>query len=380
LNKAQRGLLIFVVALVLAVVFCAMIPLGILPSEAGLGVALPVITLPGEALIGSKENPTLTNTFLTTLIADVVVLGFVFLAVRRLKDVPGRLQGLLEMIWEGLYGLARSIAGDKAKRLFPMMMSIFLLILAANWLKLLPGVESVGLMHCAEPGMTGYDRQGVFLNVREPLGGDGQVATEADYHACEEELHGEAHEVVAAEEATNVEAESDAHEAEAAGEETHAEGEAITGTPLYVVTPFLRGPATDLNFTFALAVVVMVSVQVWGFRALGGGYLYKFFNFPALGNLRKNPLGIIDFGVGLLEIISEIGKIISLSFRLFGNLFAGGMLLIVVSFLVAWILPVAVYGLELFIGAIQAFVFAMLYLVFSAGAMESHHGDEDEHH
>jgi F-type H+-transporting ATPase subunit a len=95
----------------------------------------------------------------------------------------------------------------------------------------------------------------------------------------------------------------------------------------------------------------------------------------------KRPLGAIDFGVGLFEIISEFAKVISLAFRLFGNIFAGQLLLFIMAFLVAMILPVVFYGLEVIVGFIQALVFAVLTLVFSAQAMVSHHHEEDgEHH
>jgi F-type H+-transporting ATPase subunit a len=88
----------------------------------------------------------------------------------------------------------------------------------------------------------------------------------------------------------------------------------------------------------------------------------------------------MDFGVGLFEIVSEISKVISLSFRLFGNIFAGQLLLFILTFLVATLLPVAIYGLEFAVGMIQALVFGMLTLVFSAQAMVSHAHDEEEHH
>jgi F-type H+-transporting ATPase subunit a len=91
-------------------------------------------------------------------------------------------------------------------------------------------------------------------------------------------------------------------------------------------------------------------------------------------------MGIMDFGVGLFEIISEIAKMISLAFRLFGNIFAGQLLLFIIGFLVATLLPVAVYGLEFAVGAIQAYVFAVLTLVFSAQAMQGHGHDDEDHH
>jgi F-type H+-transporting ATPase subunit a len=149
----------------------------------------------------------------------------------------------------------------------------------------------------------------------------------------------------------------------------------------FVVTPFVRAAATDLNLTLGLAIVSFFAIQYFGFTALGPNYLQKFINLRALGDMGKRPLGAIDFGVGLFEIISEFAKVISLAFRLFGNIFAGQLLLFIMAFLVAMILPVIFYGLEVIVGFIQALVFAVLTLVFSAQAMVSHHHEEDgEHH
>jgi F-type H+-transporting ATPase subunit a len=140
----------------------------------------------------------------------------------------------------------------------------------------------------------------------------------------------------------------------------------------------VRGAATDLNLTIGLALVTFFAIQVFGVAAQGPAYFQKFINIRALGTLQKKPLGAVDFLVGIFEIVSEIGKIISLAFRLFGNMFAGGILLAVMSFLVATLLPVVFYGLEVIVTSIQAFVFAVLTIVFSAQAMEGHHSD-DEH-
>jgi len=149
---------------------------------------------------------------------------------------------------------------------------------------------------------------------------------------------------------------------------------------IFHITPFVRGAATDLSLTFALAIMSIVLVQVYGVYALGPAYFDKFLNIPALGNLSKKPLGAIDFVVGLIEIISEVGKIISLAFRLFGNLFAGGVALMAVTFLVALLIPGVIYGLEIIIGTVQALVFAVLTLVFAVQAMEAHHGDDEHEH
>ena len=115
-----------------------------------------------------------------------------------------------------------------------------------------------------------------------------------------------------------------------------------------------RSPGADLNFTLAFAVISVIATNVLGAMAVGGWtHLGKFFNF-------KNP---IAFFIGILEIISEFAKIVSLSFRLFGNVFAGEVLLTIIFFLAPYIIPLPFLFLEIFVGLIQAFLFAMLTLV-----------------
>ena len=145
------------------------------------------------------------------------------------------------------------------------------------------------------------------------------------------------------------------------------------------LAPFLRGISVDLNFTVTLALISIVAVQVVGFRALGPGYLRKFFNF---GNVFKVPIfGVMDIFVGLLELVSEFSKILSFAFRLFGNMFAGIVLVAVVSSLLGRIsiVPAMVFMFELFVGVIQAFVFGLLTMVFMVMATQGH-GDEHAQH
>lgn len=124
-----------------------------------------------------------------------------------------------------------------------------------------------------------------------------------------------------------------------------------------VLVPILRAPTSDLNFTIALAIIAVFSVNILGALAVGlKAHAGKFFNF-------KNP--IYTF-VGFLELISEFVKIISFSFRLFGNIFAGEVLLIIIGFLGPYFLPLPFLFLEVFVGFVQAFIFAMLTLVFIA--------------
>ena len=129
------------------------------------------------------------------------------------------------------------------------------------------------------------------------------------------------------------------------------------------ITPFLRSPASDLNFTLALAVISTIAINVFGIAAVGmKKHVSKFFNF-------SNP---INFFVGILEFIGEFAKLVSLAFRLFGNVFAGEVLLIIVGFLAPYIAPVPFLILELFVGAIQALIFATLTMVFISIAVEDH--------
>ena len=130
-----------------------------------------------------------------------------------------------------------------------------------------------------------------------------------------------------------------------------------------VLVPLLRGVTADLNTTVALAIVSVASLQYYGLKAMGVKYIKKFIDF-------SNP---ISFFVGVLEIISEFAKILSFSFRLFGNIFAGEVLLIVVGFLVPFLAPLPFLGLEIFVGLVQALVFVMLTLVFLRVATSQSH-------
>jgi len=126
-----------------------------------------------------------------------------------------------------------------------------------------------------------------------------------------------------------------------------------------VIIPFLRSGSADLNMTIALSIITVFFIQFIGITALGlRGYLKKFFISPF-----HKPYLIGTF-TGILELVSEISRLISFSFRLFGNIFAGEVLLIVMLNLVPYIVPLPFLALELFVGFIQAFVFSMLALVF----------------
>ncbi|MCB9811870.1 F0F1 ATP synthase subunit A [Candidatus Nomurabacteria bacterium] len=129
--------------------------------------------------------------------------------------------------------------------------------------------------------------------------------------------------------------------------------------------PFFHPAATDLNITIAFAIVAFVAIELAGVTVLGFfKYVGKFINF-------RSPLGFV---IGLIELLSEMARLISFSFRLFGNIFAGKTLLLVVMFLATpYVLPVPLIAYELFVGFIQAFIFAILTLYFIKLAIEEPH-------
>jgi len=129
----------------------------------------------------------------------------------------------------------------------------------------------------------------------------------------------------------------------------------------------LRSAGTDLNFPMALALVSFVFVEYWGIRSHGLGYFKKFFAWGAL--FRLKPSGLIDAFVGFLELVSEFVRIVSFTFRLFGNMTAGEILVVMITFLVPFVAVEFVFGLELLVGLIQAVIFASLTLVFLSVAV-----------
>jgi len=268
----------------------------------------------------------LTNTLVATLIGDVIILGLalsVKRAVNRGEEILTGLAGVLEAIIEAAYDLLQNTAGKWAREIFPYFMTIILVVLVANWLEIIPGVDSIGIL---EPVDHGHPVEQVVPGV------DTIVAGEAD--------HG--------------------------------------GSTL---VPFVRVASTDLNFTIGIALFSVFMTQVIGVQAQGLGYFTKFFNFKRFFKLwTKKDLGpfdlifpFTDIYVGLLELIAEFAKLISFSFRLFGNIFAGTMVLFVMGTLV----PMVQSGfllLEIFVGLIQAMVFGMLTMVFMTMATHAHDG------
>ena len=267
----------------------------------------------------------LVNVLPTLAVTLVLIIVIAFFTNRSLKNsaktdlVPRGIGNLMEAFFELLYNLTEGSAGTKYVRMiFPWFATIMFYVLFANLLKLVPGFESVGVLH-PHGESAGHVLHG--------------------WHIYNAELSKE-----------------------------------------YILAPFFRGISVDLNFTFSLALISVVMIQVVGFRAQGFGYLSKFFNTK---RMFKVPFfGAMDFLVGLLELISELSKIISFAFRLFGNMFAGIVLVAIVAGLLGKIsiLPSMIMLFELFVGVIQAFVFGMLTMVFMAQVTQSHGEEHAEAH
>ncbi len=249
-------------------------------TEHGSGIH---ISLAAEKLFSIGGFP-VTNSILMSVLTFAVLVSLAGFFKRKIATLPGKIQGIFEMMLEALLSLMDSILGsrEKSEKYLPVIATIFFFVLVSNWLGLLPGVGSL-----------------VW----------------------------------------------------------HEGGKII---------PLLRPAAADMNFTLALGLIAIIGVNFFGFMALGfKAHASKFFTF-------KNPINTF---VGLLEFMSEFSKIISFSFRLFGNVFAGEVLLTIVAFLVPYVVPLPFLFLEIFVGFIQAFVFAMLALVFVGIAITGH--DED---
>ncbi|HIM61409.1 MAG: F0F1 ATP synthase subunit A [Chloroflexi bacterium] len=226
-----------------------------------------------------------TNTLLSSWVTTVVLILIFVTAARRRSIIPGRFQGFVETMIEGVLGFATSVLGpDMARKTFPIVATIFFFVLFNAWIALLPFYQFLGFTH------------------------DGEIK---------------------------------AH--------------------------ILRSAGTDINMPLALALISFVFVEYWGFRARGFSYLKKFFQLGKI--FRGKPSGLIDAFVGFLELTSELVRVVSFTFRLFGNMTAGEILVVMITFLVPFVATQFVFGLELLVGLIQAVIFAGLTLVFLSVAV-----------
>jgi len=150
--------------------------------------------------------------------------------------------------------------------------------------------------------------------------------------------------------------------------------------------PLLRPAASDLNLTLAMALFAIITSHVMALITVGPlNHISKFINLRGIiRSIKHGPMAIIvaviEFGVGLIEIVGEVAKVVSLSLRLFGNIFAGEVLITVMLGLLAYILPIPFMFLELLVGAVQATVFAMLTLAYLVVATDEHGHEESGEH
>lgn len=238
------------------------------------------VVLKAEELFSISGFP-ITNSLLMTWITVGLLIVFAFFLRSKLKQIPGKLQAGVEMLFQGVLDyMTETLESEKlARKFFPLVMTIFLFVLVANELAFFPGIGSI----------------------------------------------------------------------------------------LYNDIPFLRAPAADLNMTLALAIIAFFTIEITGVVMLGFfKYAGKYVNF-------NSP---VDFIVGIIELISNIGRLVSFSFRLFGNVFAGEVMIAVAMFFVAYLVPVPLMAFEVFVGFIQAVVFALLTLFFIKLAIMEPHGDE----
>lgn len=240
------------------------------------------IALAAERLFTLWGIP-VTNTLISAwaVIAGLCILAFV--VGRNVQMVPGKVQNLFEMLFEYVLGYMEETLGsaELARRFFPLIMSIFLFIFAANLFEFLPFVDSITVQSA-----------GGFV-------------------------------------------------------------------------PLLRPAATDLNVTLALAVISFLTIEITGIAMLGVlKYGSKFVN------LRGGALGLL---IGLIELVSNVARLVSFSFRLFGNIFAGGVLIALAVGFLPLILPVPLMLFETFVGLVQAAIFALLTLAFIKIAITEAH-------
>ena len=273
---------------------------------------LPNISIAPDAIF-SIFGFQVTNTLLGSVLAGIILILVFVLGTRKQELVPTGLQNAIEALVVFLLGLIDGVVGgdkSRARKFFPLVASFFFFILVANLIDVIPGVDTVGQI----------DAKAI-----------------ADLHTTTRPFL----------------------------------GFLLFGDISNKIIPWIRPATTDLNLNLAMAVVAIVTAQVFGFATLGPRqHLSKYFNF-------RSP---IDLFVGILELVGEFTRIISLAFRLFGNVFAGSAVLAVFAFLLPVVADLVFVPFEIFVAAVQALIFALLTLIFLQITSVSHeeHGHEEE--
>lgn len=390
----------------------------------------PELVVPGEKLW--QVGPlTITNTLFTAWISMIIIILIAFFATRSMSLLPSGFQNFVEAGFGYVFDQIVEIAGDKnGRRFFTLTATIFFFICIANWIALLPVFNAIGItedvghevfheLSSSDPEHLKLGDNGTYtedhkfagtklnstggiyvikngaklLDFSVNAGETPAQAADRYYVFLAEKFAGfelpEGQSVEQTQDPATVkaavaalDADPDAPRLMTAGDnsaddshgvESAALGAEVTGIDFSnsqrfgVVIPLFRSAFADVSNTLAIAIISFIMVEFWGIQTLGAGYLKKFFNF-------SSP---INFFVGFLELISEFVRIISFTFRLFGNLFGGEVLIVMITYIVPFLLVDIVYGMELFFGFIQAAIFALLTLVFAVMAVESH--SEESH-
>lgn len=270
-----------------------------------------------------------TNTLFTSfVVAGIIILSITYYRLTAPKKLrtPSKLRLLTEMVVLGLRQLVVDIIGEeKTKSIFGFLLTFFIFIIVSNWFGLLPFVPS--------------------------------LAIQPNDHRSDHDMIVQASTELALEEPHNI-----SHSETGCSDISHCY---LTTSGLeefeHGIHPF-RAPTSDISFTLALAIISVIATNYLGFRYSRRGFLKKYIDF-------SSPIKAF---VGFLEMVSELGKLVSFSFRLFGNVFAGEVLLLVITSISFGLATLPFLGLELFVGAIQALVFFMLTTVF-IGLAAAHH-------
>ncbi len=273
------------------------------------------ISLAAETLFHLGPVEVTNSLFSAFLIVFIIGVAAVVIGRKLSVESPSKLQLILEMILGSFRATSNDILGKlRTRSLFSFLFTFFIFIIFSNWFGLLPFVGPIVIEHHSGP-----------------------------------------------EEVIEI--------------ETHDEGVSVlgcikdrdcvlttSGIKKIEAYPVFRAPTSDVSATLALALIAMAGIHYVGVTSLGRGYFKKYFNF-------SNP---IDAFVGILELLSEAGKIVSFTFRLFGNIFAGEVLLIVITSISFGLATLPFLALEVFVGFIQAFVFFMLIVIFLSVAVVPH--------
>ena len=257
----------------------------------------------------------ITNTLFCTWITIVIVVIFTYFGTRKRDLIPAGIQNFVEWSVEGIRNLVVGAVGpDKGKRFFPLVATFFFFALFANILDVFPGIDTIGWVNQSAVQAAHLPPPSSFL---------------------------------------------------------------LFGNYTDKIVPWFRPPTSDLNVTFSMAIISVVVTQIFGFTYLGARlHLSKYFRFKDL--VTHGFQGPIEFFVGLVELVTEVARVLSFAFRLFGNIFAGSAVLAVLAFLVPCLADILFIPFEIFVALVQALVFALLTLVFMQLATSSEHEAEEE--